>query len=131
MIDVESRLFTIVKDTIQRSYPDIEVSSVPTLSPPSFPFVNFYEADNSTYERTRDSSNKEKYASVMYSLNIYSNSENGKKTEARSIFNLIDEQLVLRGLQRTSAIPIVEVDVYRITARYVGVVDSDFKFYRR
>ena len=132
MIDIENALFTEVKKALVGAFPNISVEGVEDYVPSSFPFVNFYESDNSTNRRTIDSSGIEKYARVTYVANVYSAKATGKKEEAKKILGIIDEIMTGHGFVRQSARPVATDDptLHRRVARYRGNADTNKTIYR-
>ena len=90
--------------------------------------------NNSVYQRGTDSGAIENYADVMYQVDVYSNLNTGKKAQAKSIINAIDEQFARYGFTRTFLNPVPNMNdatIYRMTARYRGVVDKEHNVYGR
>lgn len=133
MIDIESELYTIIRDALVSKFPNITVSGLEERMPPSFPFVSIVEADNTTRTDTIDSGSFENHANVMYEVNVYSNKTNGRKSEAKAILAEIDFQLITRGFARTSsqAVSMDSASLYRLVTRYVAAVSKDKVIYRR
>lgn len=129
MIDIERDVVA----EIVAALPDVLVVNNFVGNPAKFPHVSVVEADNYTYLRGEDSSNEEKYASVMYEVNIHTNDNRGKKSSAKNIFNTIDSLLRQMGFARIMATSQTENEstVYRIIARYTAVVSADKFLFRR
>ena len=89
MIDCENEIYTTVKTKVEAVYKGIHFTSEPTYSPAEFPCVALYEADNSSYDKTKDSSGKENHAQVMYEAYVFSNKKQGRKTECKNIFKVV------------------------------------------
>lgn len=124
MIDVENIIFTRLARALRTQFSGISVYGEFVEAPASFPCVTIVEADNKVYERTRDLSGVEHHAQVMYEINVYSNKANGKKSEAKSISNMIDGMMTDMLFTRTfrGQTPNIDRTIYRITLRYQGVV---------
>lgn len=137
MIDVENMVVDAVYKAVKAQYPTAEISSEEKDIPSSFPCVYIVEEDNSTYQRTQDNDLLEHHASVMYSVNVYSNKKNGKKAEAKAIMNIVDVTLQSIKFTRTMKMPIRNIDpsVYRITARYTAIIEekhgNTYQVYRK
>lgn len=134
MINIENELFSKVSAKVRESYPGIYMSGEYVKSPTSFPAVSFVEMDNTVYTSTQTSDETENHASLMYEVNVYSNKTKGKKTECKEIITLIDNEMAILGFSRTMLQPIPNMDdatIYRIVARYKGVVSKDKAIYRR
>ena len=72
---------------------------------------------------------------VTYRLQVFSNKQNGKKTEAREIFATADAEMRRMGFRRVSYTTTPEIyksTVYEITATYEAIVSWDgFVYVRR
>lgn len=134
MIDIENEIFSIVSNVVRNIYPKIYMTGEYVKSPPSFPCVSLIETDNQIYRNTRDTSNIENHAQVLYEVNVYSNKTSGKKTECKAIMSTIDDTMAALGFTRTLMNPVpneLDATVYRLTARYRAVVSKDEIIYRR
>lgn len=124
MINVENDIYTIVADALAAEFPGIYVSGEYVASPASFPAVTLIESDN--YVATNMSTVQiEDAAVVMYSLSVYSNKMNGKKSEAKKISDFADEQMRRLGFTRTSRIQVPNVadaTIYRLESRYEALI---------
>lgn len=132
MIDAESAIFNAVATVLRNRFPGIFVSGEAADLPARFPAVTIVEADNAVYERmiTLDIENA---VSVMYEVNAYSNVVGYKKSEAKEIMAVIDEEFTRLGFVRTMMNPVSnlqEATIYRIIARYKGVIDRDYWIYQ-
>lgn len=126
MIDIESAVYTRVRDGVRSVCPQATVSGIYTESPSSFPFVSFVEASNSVYNESQTLGSIENHASVMYQADIYSNETATSKSTCKWIANAIDEVMINLGFVRVTLMqtPNVDRSIYRITARYEGVVSK-------
>lgn len=124
MIDIENVIFTKIAQKVRSEFQGASVYGEYVEVPASFPCVTIVEADNKVYERTRDLNGIEHYAQVMYEVNIYTNDSGGKKSTAKSIANVIDEEMSKMLFTRTfrGQTPNIDRTIYRITLRYVAVV---------
>lgn len=110
----------------------VSYSTEDNPKPASFPNVSLVESDDYTYTRTVTRKGEE-HAVKMYSINVYSNSEAGRKAEAEKIMGIIDDEMLSIGFVRRSMLPISNMNqatVYRIAARYSGVVSKSGMIYR-
>lgn len=104
----------------------------PVLTEDQFPHLSVVESDNYTYRRTITRRGEE-HAGKMYTINVYSNSAHGRRTEAENISAIVDSEMLAMGFTRTSMVPMSNLHnatVYRITARYTGAVSKDGIVYR-
>ncbi len=131
MIDIENMLFTAVKTAL----PDnVKCGVSYTKIPGQFPFFTLIVEDNKVYERFIDSAQIENAADIMVEINAYSNKSSGKKEECKAIIKQADEVLSGFNLTRTFCRPTPNLEdstVYRMTARYKAVVDTNYNIYRR
>ena len=127
MVDVENEVFSLVAGELRELFPGINIASEYIRAPASFPHVSFYEADNVPYAAGMDSANVEKYGTVVYSVNVYSNKTAGKKPECRAIMAEINR--IMHGLNftRITCTPVPNMEdatIYRMTARFRAVSDG-------
>lgn len=135
MINVENEVFSTVATALRTEFSGIFVSGEYVSAPPSFPAVTLVEQDNSTYQRSLDSSGSEKHAVVMYEANAYSNLGSGKKKQTRAIMAIIDNEMQDMGFVRIGSspaeVPNADKTIYRMVARYRATVSKDKTIYRR
>ena len=140
MIDIENKVFDTVCNAILASYPNAICSSEYIDVPSSFPCVTIMESDNYTYTRSQDENLHENHAVLTYEINVYANSSQ-KKAEAKSIANIVDEQMQNMKFTRLLKSPVPNIDrtIYRIVLRYTAVIsngkevdnDTVYQMYRR
>lgn len=135
MINIESEVFNAVATALRSEFTGIFVSGESVAAPSSFPAVTLVEQDNSTYQRSLDSSGSEKHAVVMYEANAYSNLGSGKKKQTRAIMAIIDDEMQDMGFVRIGSspaeVPNADKTIYRMVARYRATVSTDKIIYRR
>lgn len=127
MIDIESQVFTPIAQEIRSQFPGSFVTGEYVKAPSRFPHVSIVESDNYMSLNRRDTSDTERYSTVMYEVNVYSNKSTGKKTECRQIMGLIDHMMYARNFTRLSMTPVPNLEdatIYRITARYRAETDG-------
>lgn len=132
MVDIEYQLYTELAKALRDEYKGIFVTVEPVLSPSKFPAVSFAERSNTTYIRTLDSSHSENHSQVMYQVDIYSNKKTGAKAECKAIAGFIDRLMRSYNFVRSFLEPVdnIDLDVYRMTARYTGVISKEKQVYR-
>lgn len=133
MIDVESQVFTPIAAALRAQFDGISVTGEYVNVPPTMPHVSIVESDNFATQTLFDTSDREKYASVTYTVNVYSDSLSGKKTQARSIMGVVDDLMYTMNFRRTLLNPVPNMDnasIYRLTAQYVALTDGT-KLFRR
>lgn len=133
MIDIENKVFDTIAKSLRVSFPSIFVTGEKVAAPKAYPCVSIVEADNYAYSRSQDSSHSENHASVMYEVQVFSNKTNGKKTECKSIFAVVDNKLNEMGFIRKvkQPIPMDDAKSYQLIGRYEAVVSQNQKIYRR
>lgn len=125
MIDIENKVYTPIAKALREKFPGISVNSSYVNSPPSFPHVSIVEQDN--YAVHLDTSDKERFASLMYQVDAYSDSRNRKKEDCRTIIAFIDDMLYGMNFTRISMAPVPNMEnasIYRLTARYRAETDG-------
>ena len=134
MIDFENEIFTAVATAVRSAHPGTTIKSEYVRSPASFPTVALSETDNINVDSLMDSSGAEKYAGLGYRLQVFSNKEGGKKTEAKAIFKTADEILCGMGFRRrtyTTTPEIYNSTIFSIMATYEAIADTNGVLYKR
>ena len=134
MIDIENELFTKIATAIRAEFSGAYVVGEYVNAPSKFPAVYIVEQDNTVNRATRDTSDIENFADVMYQVDIYSNKNKGKKSECKAIAALVDEQFASLGFARSFLNPVPNIDdgtIYRMTGRWIATVSKDNSVYRR
>jgi hypothetical protein len=134
MIDVNNEVFTNVAACVRDNHPGTRVTGEYTRMPSKFPAVTLDETQNVSIGHLEDSSNTEKFAGVTYRLQVFSNKQNGKKAEARSIFATADAEMRRMGFMRvtyTTTPEIYDSTIYNISATYEAVVSAAGYVYKR
>ncbi len=134
MIDFENEIFTAVATAVRASHTSATIKSEYIRSPAAFPMVALSEIENVNVDALIDSSHKEKYAGLGYRLQVFSNKEGGKKSEAKAIFKTADEILCGMGFRRRSYSTTPEIynsTIFSITATYEGIADVNGVIYKR
>ena len=131
MIDFSNEIFNAVAKHLRSLYKGIQVKGEYVATPAKFPTVTIDEIGNIPTEL--DSAVMNKYADVVYRVQVFSNKENGKRAEAREIYKSVDEKLMELGLFAktfTTTPAIYNSEIYSITATYGGIIDRDGVIYR-
>jgi hypothetical protein len=134
MIDFLNEIFTAVATKLREQHPDVIVTGEYTRMPSKFPAVTLDEITNVTVDELEDSSVAEKYSSLTYRLQVFSNKQSGKKAEARAIFATADSVMRGLGFRRityTTTPEIYESTIYSITATYEAIAGADGVIYKR
>ena len=133
MIDIEAKVYTPIATALRTAHPGVSVSGEYVKAPSEFPFVSIVEEDNYTTLAHRDGSDSERFATLMYEVNVYSNKGAKKKSECKAIMATIDELMYRMNFTRLSLAPIPNMEnasIYRMTARYRAETDGT-TIYRR
>ena len=134
MIDFSSQIFTAVASGVRNAHPETKMIGEYVRRPSDFPTVTLDEISNVVVDRLEDSSQTEKFVGVIYRLQVFSNKQNGKRAEARTIFATADAEMRKMGFRRvtyTSTPEIYDSTIYSITATYEGVISTDGYVYKR
>lgn len=132
MINPEFFVFDAIADEIRVEFPGIKVIGEVAANPAQFPTVTIIEIDNRVYQRMRNLT-IENAADVTYEVNVYTNTVGTKKIEAKKIMESIDSIFERIGFTRILCEPIFnmqDVAIYRMVARYQGIVDRDLWVYQ-
>jgi len=133
VIDIESQIYTPIATALRAAFPTITVSGEYIKAPSSFPYASVVEQDNYTTSEHLDSGDQERFATIMYEVNVYSDKSTGKKTECRSIMKVIDDLMYAQNFTRISLSPVPNLEnatIYRLAARYRAETDGTL-LYRR
>ena len=133
MIDAEAKVFSTVAAAFTAAYPTGSRYGEPVDTPAKFPCLTLVEIDNATYERSQDADLTEHHATIVYEVNAYSNKTSGAKQECKAIMALVDTEMQKMGFTRLFCNQTKNLDnkIYRMTARYRGVISEDYRIYRR
>ena len=130
MTQIENEIFTELYNLLTTEYNGIFVTGEYTPVPDQFPCVFIEEADN--YTVSLNGSNQGETSAVMYEINVFSDLQNGRKSQCKKIIKTIDDFMTVRGFTRTMCRPTQNIDssIYRMTARYTAAVFNE-TIYRR
>ena len=117
MIDIENRVYTLVKETLG----DIDTSSKYISAPSVLPHVSVIQTDSVTYRPTRSNTCNEEHATLTFEVNVYT-ADN--KAQAKEIIAKIDDLFIGMDFERDmlNEIPNEQRGIYRIFARYMALV---------
>ena len=134
MIDIETGLFDELARLVLAEVPEAYVSSEHVISPPRFPAVFIEQTFSSELDVAKDSSQEENANAIIWTVNVYSNSQTSAKQECRRILEIIDQRLRRYNMKRLTARPIdnaADPSIYRYVGRYTGLVDKNGNMYWR
>lgn len=133
MIDIESRVYTPIAQALRTEFPGISVTGEYVPAPSKFPYVSLVEQDNYVSANHIDTSDAERFSTVMYEVNVYSDKNPGKKSVCRSVMTFIDDLMYQKNFRRISLSPVPNLEnatIYRLVARYRAETDGT-TIYRR
>lgn len=128
MNDIEKLVYTPIADALRKQFKGISVSGEYVNAPPKFPYVSIVEQDNYMSANRLDSSEREKFSTLMYEVNVYSDKAGSKKSVCREIMGAVDEMLYKRNFTRISLSPVPNLEngtIYRLVARYRAETDGE------
>ena len=131
MIDKSNEIFNAVAEDLRSLYTGIQVKGEYVGTPAKFPCVTIDEISN--IPSHMDSAAQNKYAEVVYRVQVFSNLEQGKRREAREIYAAVDRVLMGLGLfakSFTTTPAIYNSEIYSITATFEGIIGTDGVIYR-
>lgn len=132
MIDVQSAIFTEVATKLREKFTGIRVVTALSSDDASLPCVMIEETSNIPV--LLDSSDTSKYASLTYTIHVYSNNTKGKMQEARKILCEIDGVLERMNVFRDAYSPIDNIysnSIYAIAATYGCIARDDGVLFRK
>ena len=126
MIEIEAKVYSPIATALKAKYPGIYVTSEPAPTPPKDLVASIVQQDSYSSMRKQDNTLREKFATVMFQVDVYSNQTSGKKSKAKEVMNDIDEMFFEMNFMRLSLAPIPMEDsgYYRLTARYRAETDG-------
>lgn len=134
MIDIYDRVFGTVYRAAKGANGNVTVQDAYIGEPPSFPLVTVQETDNSTASHIIGNRTTENAARVTYQIEVYSNANDTRRSECRAIMAAISDALIASNFDRELlyATPnYADATVYRLTARFRTIADTNNNTYRR
>ena len=131
MISYYNEICDAVAKDLRFLYPGVRVVGEYMNTPAVFPTVTIDEISNVPVHL--DSAVLNKYARVTYRVQVFCNTETGKRQQARRIYDTVDQTLMGLGLYAktyTTTPAIYNAEIYCITATFEGVVGADGMVYR-
>ena len=126
MIDIESSIFSPIYTALKDQYDGIYVTSEPAPIPSKPLAVSIVQMDSYSSYGKQDNTLVEKFATIMFQVDVYSNQQTGKKSKCKEVLALIDDMMFKKNFMRISLTPIPMEDngYYRLTARYRAETDG-------
>lgn len=131
MIDFSNEIFNAVAADLRSLYMGIRVVGEFVNSPTAFPTVTIDEIRNTPDHL--DSAAYNKYARIVYRVQVFSNLESGKRAQARDIYAAVDRKMQSMGFfckTYTTTPEVYNAEVYSITATYEAIIDRNGVVYR-
>lgn len=127
MIDIESKIYSPIAEALQTEFPGIFVTSEPVATSSKFPAVSIVQQDNYMSYNKLDNSGRERFATVMFQVDVYSNKSSGRKSQCKEILKVVDDMMFAKNFTRLTAtpIPMPNEGYYRYTARYRAETDGE------
>ena len=127
MIDIESYVYTQVRNAVKAVYPNASLSGEYVENPSSFPHVCVEMSDNVTHVDSMTATKREFAAEQTFTVNIYTNTQTAK-TDAKKLLTIVDGVLSGMGFRRAMYLqtPNIEHTIYRLTLRYTGLVATAY-----
>lgn len=131
MIEVEAKVFSPIYTALRDQYNGIYVTSEPAPIPSKPLAVSIVQMDSYSSIGKQDNTLEEKFSTVMFQVDVYSNKQSGKKSQCKEVMNFIDNMMFKLNFMRLTLTPVPMEDsgYYRLTARYRAETDGQ-TFYR-
>lgn len=126
MISIEAKVYSPIASALKTQYTDIYVTSEPTPILNKNLVVSIVQMDSYSSQGKQDNSLTEKFATVMFQVDVYSNKKSGKKSQCYEVLNVVDTMLFKMNFMRLSCAPVYMEDsgYYRLVARYRAETDG-------
>ena len=127
MIDIENTIYSPIRTALVNQFDGIFVTSEPTATTAKFPAVSIVQQDSYMSINKLDNSGRERFSTVMFQVDVYSNKASGKKSQCKEIMGVIDTMLFDLNFTRLSLtpIPMENAGYYRLSARYRAETDGE------
>lgn len=127
MIDITAGLYDELARLVLAEFPGAYVRTELTLSPAAYPAVFIEQSFSSEVDSVRDSSGEEQTNAIIWTVNIYSNSDSDPKQECKHILSIIDARMRLYNFKRLTARFVNNLEnpeITRYVGRFTGLVDK-------
>lgn len=127
MIDIENKVYTVVRTAVKAFNSDIDLSGTYSDVPPSFPHVSIEETDNAVLVSQSSNTDREYAANLTYTVNIYTNTATAKN-DAKAIAAVVNDAFVDMGFARSmkQEMPNIDRTIYRLILRFQGTAWKGF-----
>ncbi len=126
MIDIENIIYSPIATALRAQFSGIYVTSEPAPVPSQSLAVSIVQQDNYSSARKQDNTLTERFATVMFQIDVYCNLTSGKKSKCKEVMRFIDNMMFKQNFMRIALTPIPMEDngYYRLTARYRAETDG-------
>jgi len=134
MFNIQREIFTDIANAILANSPNCNVLNKFVYMPEAFPTVAIVVSGDGTTSNTRDSSHVEKFRDITLTVDVFSNKTEGKKTEAESLMQVVQDKAYELNFNMVSCIPnsnTSNASIYRLTATFTATVGHDGSLYSR
>ena len=128
-----AKIFDPIATALRQQFDGIYVTGEYVDAPPRFPAVSIILADDYIDTDTMSTNPNEEYSIIMLEVEVYTNKEGYKQTQARNILASINAILYDLNFTRLSTTPVPNLanqSIYRLVARYRAETDGT-TLYRR
>ena len=133
MSDIFAEIYDPIAKALRTNFDGIYVTGEYADAPPRFPAVSIILADDYIDTDTMSTKPDEEYSIIMLEVEVYTNKEGYKQTQAREILAPINAILYDLNFTRLSTTPVPNManqSIYRLVARYRAETDGT-TLYRR
>lgn len=134
MFNIQKEIFTDIANRVLATSPECNITNSFVYMPEVFPTVSIVLSGDGTTPNTRDSSHIEKFRDITLTVDVFSNKVEGKKTEAESLMQVIQDRAYALNFNMVSCIPnsnTANASIYKITATFTATVGHDGSLYSR
>ena len=121
MIDIENKVYTVVRTAVKAYDNAISVSGSYSDVPSAFPHVSIEETDSYVPTGTISTSDREFAAALTYTVNIFTNTATAKQ-DAKNIAKVVNDAFAEMGFARSmkQEMPNIDRTIYRLILRFQG-----------
>lgn len=134
IFQIMKEIYTDVTNAVLASYPTCTIRNSFVYAPDAFPLASIVMSGDGNTQNTRDSSNIDKFNDVTATVDVYTNTVNGKKAQAEGIMAIISGSFYALNFKMVSCKPssnISNAQNYRLSATFTATVDCYGNIYAR
>lgn len=127
MIEIEAKVYSPIATVLKERYSGIYTTSEPAPTPSKPLVASIVQMDSYVNPRDMDNTLVERFATVMFQVDVYSNKQTGKKSQCKEVMGVIDDMFCRMNFIREALtpIPMEGSGYYRLTARYRAKTDGE------